>query len=448
MWTWRWVNDADVIRATVPAGAPARLHGRALRHASRARADRPLRRSGPSLRRQTADAATRDAADGRPTSSSASRTGRARAGQVRGDRALQVRRPGALGWRPGSWLVRPGCRACPGPGWAPGGSWRICSSCWRAASCWANSVAWMPWNSPSSQPTSCALATRISPSVGISPSRNGRASIFSSCCRSGRQRLGQLGDRALVDLGQALAARLVERRGADLLEEHLDHRADAHHLGRRRHGVALLDVGVRRPACRRGARARRARSGRAAAGSARIGHEGILASGCRRVASNVRRRSAGYRAEQRHEHLGRRQRAVPADQGERAGVGRVVEADRGERHERDVAEAGGDRGGDRRAEPVLVDDLLPGDDPGEVLVALERAPWPGRRRCRGGRATSGSGPRPTAGRRGRAGRASGSTMLSPTWTWPWSAVTSSTAPGGRTSRMSPTRRSAARSSAS
>ena len=31
------------------------------------------------------------------------------------------------------------------------------SSCWRAAICWANSVAWMPWNSPSSHPDELGL---------------------------------------------------------------------------------------------------------------------------------------------------------------------------------------------------------------------------------------------------------------------------------------------------
>ena len=55
----------------------------------------------------------------------------------------------------------------------------------------------------------------------------------------GRQRLGQLHDGALVDLGQALAAGLVEGAGAHLLEQLLDHRADAHHLGRRGHGLHL-----------------------------------------------------------------------------------------------------------------------------------------------------------------------------------------------------------------
>ncbi len=74
--------------------------------------------------------------------------------------------PGRSG--PGSWGC---CCIC------PPGSWRISCS-WRcAANCWAISVAWMPWNRPSSQPTSCALAIRSSDSLGISPSSNGSASV-------------------------------------------------------------------------------------------------------------------------------------------------------------------------------------------------------------------------------------------------------------------------------
>ena len=81
-------------------------------------------------------------------------------------------------------LLRRGRRA-PEPGLWPGGSCRrICSSCWRAAICWANSVAWMPWNRPSSQPTSWAWAMRSSASVGVSSS-NGGASRASSSRRSG-----------------------------------------------------------------------------------------------------------------------------------------------------------------------------------------------------------------------------------------------------------------------
>ena len=51
----------------------------------------------------------------------------------------------------------------------PGGSagWpRICSSCTRAAICCANSAVWIPWNSPSNQPTSWACAIRSSASDG------------------------------------------------------------------------------------------------------------------------------------------------------------------------------------------------------------------------------------------------------------------------------------------
>src|SRR5699024_2761102 len=44
---------------------------------------------------------------------------------------------------------------CPGPCCAPGGSARrFCTSWFCAAICWATSAVWIPWNSPSSQPTS------------------------------------------------------------------------------------------------------------------------------------------------------------------------------------------------------------------------------------------------------------------------------------------------------
>lgn len=46
-----------------------------------------------------------------------------------------------------------------------------------------------------------------------------------------RQRLLQFADGGLVDLAHTVAAGVVQRRGADLFQQLLDHRADAHHLG-------------------------------------------------------------------------------------------------------------------------------------------------------------------------------------------------------------------------
>jgi len=61
------------------------------------------------------------------------------------------------------WCRRRADRACGPPGIGmpgiPGGRAgrpRICSSCIRAAICWATRAAWIPWNRPSSQPTSWA----------------------------------------------------------------------------------------------------------------------------------------------------------------------------------------------------------------------------------------------------------------------------------------------------
>src|SRR6478735_3770690 len=66
----------------------------------------------------------------------------------------------------------------------PGGRARICWSCCCAAICCATSAVWMPWKSPSSQPTSWAWAIRSSASLG-SPSRKGRAIRSSSATSSG-----------------------------------------------------------------------------------------------------------------------------------------------------------------------------------------------------------------------------------------------------------------------
>ncbi len=61
------------------------------------------------------------------------------------------------------------------------------SNCARADACWANIAAWIPWNSPSSQPTSWACATRISDSVGHRSS--GGASAASSSLEVLREHL-------------------------------------------------------------------------------------------------------------------------------------------------------------------------------------------------------------------------------------------------------------------
>ena len=82
-------------------------------------------------------------------------------------------------------------RSRPRTGLTPGAelaAGRICSSCWRAAICWANSVAWMPWNRPSSQPTSWAWAMRSSDSLGVPSSSNGRAERLELVPQVGRQR--------------------------------------------------------------------------------------------------------------------------------------------------------------------------------------------------------------------------------------------------------------------
>ena len=114
----------------------------------------------------------------------------------------------------------------------PGGSARrICSSCARAAICWANSVVWMPWNRPSSQPTSCAWATLSSASLGTSSSHERQRQPLQLVDQLRGQPVLQLLDRALVDLAEPGPALLIQRGGADLLQQLPDHAADPHHLG-------------------------------------------------------------------------------------------------------------------------------------------------------------------------------------------------------------------------
>ena len=97
---------------------------------------------------------------------------------------------GALGVARLARSARWGC-GIPGPPgdgipwWpVPGGSWRICCSCAWAAICCATSAVWMPWNRPSSHPTSWAWAMRSSASEGES-SWKGRVIRSSSSTSSG-----------------------------------------------------------------------------------------------------------------------------------------------------------------------------------------------------------------------------------------------------------------------
>ena len=125
-------------------------------------------------------------------------------------------------------------------GWPAGSPRRRSSSnCAARGLCCANSAAWMPWNSPSSQPTSCACATRISDSLGT-PCIGG-ASDASSSLQVGGEHLLELADGALVDLAEPDPSGLVERRLAGLLEELADHARDPQEL-RRLSDRLLLDL--------------------------------------------------------------------------------------------------------------------------------------------------------------------------------------------------------------
>ena len=85
--------------------------------------------------------------------------------------------------------------------------------------------------------------------------------------------------------------------------------------------------------------------------------------------------------------------------------------------ERDVAEAGLHGRRHDRAEPLLVDHLLAGDDPGDV--AVRRAPpRPARPLRRAGRGATGTDLHPTVVHQPGEHLGSRSTMRSPTCTWP------------------------------
>ena len=91
---------------------------------------------------------------------------------------------------------------------------RICSNCTRAAICWATSAAWMPWNSPSSQPTSWAWAIRSSPSLGAWSSANGSEIRSSSSRSSGaRPSFSSTIDRSWIS---RIRCRLASSSGAAL----------------------------------------------------------------------------------------------------------------------------------------------------------------------------------------------------------------------------------------
>ncbi len=332
----------------------------------------------------------------------------------------------------------------PGPGEPGGRRRRMSSSCWRAAICWANSVAWMPWNRPSSQPTSWALAMRSSAPLGAAVPANGWASRPSSSRRSGDRADDSSRDRRLVDLAEAVAAGLVELGVglAHLLEEVLDHRADAHDLGRLLDRLGLRVAGVGLLARRDDLRVLDLWDDRAfpRVGGGAVRRRGLLGLRHREPSCHARRRmrtpgprrrSAGG-SEQRHQHLGRGQRPVASDQVIRPGVLRVVEGHVPPGDQGDVAQPGERHVGHLGPEPALGDRLLAGDAP-----RRRRRARPGPRR---------TAPRPAPARacsqrkrpspdciehRVRTSERS-STTLSPTSTWPWSAVTTSAARRGST----------------
>ena len=155
--------------------------------------------------------------------------------------------------------------------------------------------------------------------------------------------LGEVPDRLLVDLAQAHTAALVEWRRPHLVEQRLDHGADAQHLGRLVHRLGRR--GSRSPPppggrCRGPRRARWGPGRRGPGGcpplmsfvaSRMVPSVALLSSAAvvpqRPMLPPAGRRSEGPPGEQRDQHLRGRQRAVASTQPQLAGVGRVQERD-------------------------------------------------------------------------------------------------------------------------
>ena len=213
----------------------------------------------------------------------------------------------------------------------------------------------------------------------------------------GRQALGQLPDRLLVDLTQTPPAGLVEGGLADLFQELLDHRADAEQLGR------LLDrfVGPRssarppRPVAGRGFGSWAPTRGPGRAGSTTSGRSGCGPSvGGRAGALSMVSVPISAQCHQGNQHLVRGQRAVAAVQPILAGVGRVHEGDRrigrNEGHVTQPVERARRRSGPPNRPSSTSRSLLM--HPGGVAVA-SAADSTRSAAARVGHAPSGSGPR-------------------------------------------------------
>ena len=89
----------------------------------------------------------------------------------------------------------------------------------------------MPWNRPSSQPTSWAWATRSSASLGSLVLGERQRQPLQLTDELGREPVFEFLDRALVDLFQPGPALLIQWGRPDLFEQLPDHTADPHDLG-------------------------------------------------------------------------------------------------------------------------------------------------------------------------------------------------------------------------
>ena len=136
--------------------------------------------------------------------------------------------------------------------------------------------------------------------------------------------------------------------------------------------------------------------------------------------------TAPHPASERHEHLVLGERAVAADELVRAGVVGVVEGHVALGGEQHVAEPARGGVGDDRAVPALGDGVCRGCAPRRDRRGARVAASASAASDRSGRGASGTGPRRTGRATWVSTSLGSSSTLSPTSTWPWSAVTTST----------------------
>ena len=275
---------------------------------------------------------------------------------------------------------------------------RISSSCCRAAICWANSVAWMPWNRPSSHPRA-------------GPSRCAARLAGGVLGGEGMRQAAQLGRRS----GDSWPARSPTSRRSPAAG-HGSPRPTRTAAPPRERSLIIEPIRMTLAGCSTASPCGAGSASTTSACSTVAGASAVPGTacwslvdmrailprrpanptprvwergraGCRAGAVSARRRAAGRASPPAY-----RTRAGP--RGVRAGVERVVEGHVAPDDQRHVAEAGLGRLGDHRAEPARGHDVVAGQHPGRRHCGGRRPPRRGRVPARRRRAATGSGPPP------------------------------------------------------